>query len=88
MTAQDAKDAEENVLIVHWHDLGRYLGVYGHPDVSSPRLDRLAAEGKRLQAMLQAVETIRPKLDDFYASLSNEQKARFNTIGRQLFAAR
>lgn len=34
-----------NVLIVHWHDLGRYLGVYGHPDVSSPRLDALAAEG-------------------------------------------
>ncbi|KUI26235.1 sulfatase [Mycobacterium sp. IS-1496] len=33
-----------NVLIVHWHDLGRYLGVYGHPDVRSPRLDRFAAE--------------------------------------------
>jgi arylsulfatase A-like enzyme len=36
---------QDNVLIVHWHDLGRYLGVYGHPDVSSPRLDQLAAEG-------------------------------------------
>jgi arylsulfatase A-like enzyme len=35
----------DNVLLVHWHDLGRYLGVYGHDDVSSPRLDRLAAEG-------------------------------------------
>jgi arylsulfatase A-like enzyme len=35
----------DNVLIVHWHDLGRQLGVYGHPDVSSPRLDQLAAEG-------------------------------------------
>jgi len=35
----------DNLLIVHWHDLGRYLGVYGHSDVSSPRLDRLAAEG-------------------------------------------
>jgi arylsulfatase A-like enzyme len=35
----------DNVLIVHWHDLGRYLGAYGHPDVSSPRLDQLAAEG-------------------------------------------
>lgn len=35
----------DNVLLVHWHDLGRYLGVYGHPDVSSPRLDQLAAEG-------------------------------------------
>jgi arylsulfatase A-like enzyme len=37
--------ARENVLLVHWHDLGRYLGAYGHPDVSSPRLDRLANEG-------------------------------------------
>lgn len=36
---------KDNVLIVHWHDLGRYLGVYGHPDVSSPRLDALAREG-------------------------------------------
>jgi arylsulfatase A-like enzyme len=35
----------DNVLLVHWHDLGRYLGVYGHADVLSPRLDQLAAEG-------------------------------------------
>jgi len=35
----------DNVLLVHWHDLGRYLGVYGHADVSSPRLDQLAGEG-------------------------------------------
>ena len=35
----------DNVLLVHWHDLGRYLGAYGHTDVSSPRLDQLAAEG-------------------------------------------
>jgi arylsulfatase A-like enzyme len=35
----------DNVLLVHWHDLGRYLGAYGHTDVSSPRLDELAAEG-------------------------------------------
>ncbi len=37
----------DNLLIVHWHDLGRCLGVYGHPGVSSPRLDQLAAEGIR-----------------------------------------
>ncbi|MDT5336273.1 MAG: hypothetical protein QOD90_1778 [Mycobacterium sp.] len=35
----------DNVLLVHWHDLGRYLGAYGHSDVRSPRLDQLAAEG-------------------------------------------
>jgi hypothetical protein len=47
---------------------------------------RLAAEGKRLEAMLQAVHTVRPALNDLYSSLSDDQKARFNAIGRQLFA--
>ncbi|KAA0018970.1 sulfatase family protein [Antrihabitans cavernicola] len=35
----------ENVLLIHWHDLGRHLGAYGHSAVASPRLDALAAEG-------------------------------------------
>jgi arylsulfatase A-like enzyme len=35
----------DNLLIVHWHDTGRWLGAYGHRGVSSPCLDRLAAEG-------------------------------------------
>lgn len=48
--------------------------------------DRLAAEGRHLQAMLAGVEIIRPALTGFYDLLSDEQKARFNTIGRQLFA--
>ena len=47
---------------------------------------RLAAVGKHLQAMLQAVDAIRPPLHDFYNSLSDDQKARFNTMGKQLFA--
>ena len=47
---------------------------------------RLDAVGKRLQAMLQAVETVQPALADFYNSLSDDQKARFNTMGKQLFA--
>jgi hypothetical protein len=38
---------------------------------------------KRLTAMVQAAKTIQPALQNFYASLSNEQKARFNTLGRQ-----
>jgi hypothetical protein len=48
--------------------------------------DRLAAIGKHLQAMLQAIDAIRPPLHDFYNSLSDDQKARFNTMGKQLFA--
>ncbi len=34
----------------------------------------------RLQAMLSGVETVRPALQDFYASLSDEQKARFDAL--------
>ena len=35
---------------------------------------------KRLDATAQAVNTVRPALQDFYASLDDEQKARFNTM--------
>lgn len=37
----------ENVIIIHWHDLGRHLACYGADGVSSPHLDALAAEGIR-----------------------------------------
>jgi LTXXQ motif family protein len=47
---------------------------------------RLEAAGKRLQAMLQAVKTVKPALTDFYNALSDDQKARFNTLGQQLSA--
>ena len=45
---------------------------------------RLAAMETRLKAMVEAAKTVKPALDDFYASLSNEQKARFDRIGQQL----
>jgi hypothetical protein len=44
---------------------------------------RLAAVGKRLDTMLEAVKTVRSALNDFYASLNDEQKARFEAIGPQ-----
>ncbi|NGN62428.1 sulfatase [Streptomyces sp. A7024] len=34
-----------NVLLLHCHDLGRYLGCYGNRTVRSPHLDQLAADG-------------------------------------------
>jgi hypothetical protein len=37
---------------------------------------RLAAAEKRLAAMLEAVRTVRPAMDAYYSSLTDEQKAR------------
>jgi hypothetical protein len=45
---------------------------------------RLAAMQTRLQAMVDAAKTVKPALEGFYASLSNEQKARFDRIGQEL----
>jgi hypothetical protein len=42
------------------------------------RLDAMTA---RLEATLQAVQTVRPALEAFYASLNDEQKERFNELG-------
>ena len=43
--------------------------------------DRLATADTRLDAMLDAINQIAPALDDFYATLSDEQKAQFEAIG-------
>ena len=42
---------------------------------------RMAAAAKRLDAMLQAVKQVRAALEDFYATLSDEQRAAFEAIG-------
>jgi hypothetical protein len=42
---------------------------------------RLQAMTGRLEAMLAAVDVVRPPLTQFYGSLTDEQKARFNAIG-------
>ena len=42
------------------------------------RLDTVEA---RLSAMADAIKAVRPSLEKFYASLSDEQKARFNMMG-------
>jgi LTXXQ motif family protein len=42
---------------------------------------RLELMEKRLDAMQQAIRTVRPAFDAFYATLNEEQKARVNTSG-------
>lgn len=53
------------------------------PDEALTPPARLAAVGKRLDTMLQAVKTVRAALDGFYGSLNDEQKAGFDAIGPQ-----
>jgi LTXXQ motif family protein len=50
--------------------------------IATTPVGRLETMQQRLEAMIEAANTVRPALDDFYASLSNEQKAKFNRLSR------
>jgi hypothetical protein len=43
---------------------------------------RLEMMQERLEAMIEAANSVRPALQDFYAALNDEQKAKFNRLGR------
>lgn len=36
-----------NLIHLSWHDVGRFLNCYGRPEIESPNVDRVAAEGLR-----------------------------------------
>jgi LTXXQ motif family protein len=52
-------------------------------DVPTSMVGRVEAMEKRLEAMLQAVKTVRPAFEAFYATLSDDQKANLNTRPRR-----
>jgi hypothetical protein len=51
------------------------------PDENLSPPDRLATADTRIDAMLDAIKQVAPALDDFLGSLSDEQKAQFESIG-------
>ena len=71
----DLKDATAQALDV--------LRAACPTDLPSTPTGRLAAMRKRIEAMLQGVGTVRPVLDRFYDSLTDEQKQRFNAVAPQ-----
>jgi hypothetical protein len=57
-------------------------------ELPSTPTGRLAAMLARVDAMLKAVETVRPALDRFYQSLSDEQRERFIAVDQGAQGAR
>ncbi len=52
----------------------------GTPDTPA---ERLAVMEERLSAMAQAAKIVQPAVEDLYAALNDDQKARYNALGRQ-----
>jgi ABC-type transporter MlaC component len=54
------------------------------PKSPAARLDTLEAQ---VSAIAEGIRAIRPNLKNFYASLSDEQRARFNMMGQERLPA-
>ncbi|HYP96186.1 MAG TPA: sulfatase-like hydrolase/transferase [Mycobacterium sp.] len=56
----------DNLLIVQCHDIGRFLGAYGHPGLRSPRLDAMATDGILLTRAHATAPLCSPALGSMY----------------------
>jgi LTXXQ motif family protein len=74
---QDALNALKRTA----RDAARDLQASCPTQVPQTPVTRLDAVKTRLAAMVEAMKTIRPKLQDFYNALSDEQRAKFNIMG-------
>jgi hypothetical protein len=77
--AQQQMDAFDRLKIAS-ADAANQLRASCPAQMPGTPLDRFDAVGKRLEAMDQAIKTVRPALVTFYDSLTDEQKARFNVL--------
>jgi hypothetical protein len=80
LSLNDAQRAKLNGLKTASQRAIRYLNESCPKDDPAAPTGRLDALERRLSAMLEAVRTIQPTLDDFYATLTDEQKARLAAI--------
>jgi hypothetical protein len=80
----DAQESNLNELGTATDKAVATLAAACPDDTPLTPVGRLDAMEKRLQAMIEAANTVKPALNDFYGSLSAEQKARFNTIGKEV----
>ncbi len=62
----------------------QHLQSHCPQDVAGTPAARLDAMHANIQAMIEAAEIIKPALEEFYVSLSDEQKTRFNRLDKKM----
>ena len=58
-----------NVVYIACHDLGDWLGCYGHPGLDTPHLDALAMQGARFSGNIAAAPICMPSRAAMYTGL-------------------
>ncbi|MCB0126827.1 MAG: sulfatase [Caldilineaceae bacterium] len=66
MTNQPNQPPRPHILYMDCHDLGNWLGCYGRAHLNTPNLDRLAAAGAQLTAMIATAPICMPSRASLY----------------------
>jgi len=64
----NAIEGQPNIVLVHCHDLGRYLGCYDRP-IETPRIDAIAEDGVRFDQYNATSPTCSPSRASMYTGL-------------------
>jgi hypothetical protein len=80
LSLDDTQRAKFNGLKAASQRAIQYLNESCPKNGAASPTGRVEAQERRLSAMLEAVRTVEPALDDFYATLSDEQKARLAAV--------
>lgn len=68
-----ATSERPNIVLIHCHDLGRWLPCYGMPSVPSPHLDRLAEEGVVFSSACSTAPLCTPARSSLFTGLLPHQ---------------
>lgn len=53
-------DTRPNILLIHGHDIGRWVSCYGHPTIPTPRIEELAAQSLVFEEAFSAAPLCTP----------------------------
>ncbi len=53
-------DPRPNILLIHGHDIGRWVSCYGHPTIPTPRIEELAAQSLVFEEAFSAAPLCTP----------------------------
>jgi arylsulfatase A-like enzyme len=67
------KKGRPNILLVHTHDLGTWLGCYGDATIATPRLDAFAAEAVRFDQAFSTAPLCSPARGSLFTGLYPHQ---------------
>lgn len=71
---------KRNILLIIADDLGKYVGCYGCPSVTTPNLDKLSAEGVRFDMGFASTASCSGSRSTIYTGLHTHENGQYGLM--------